>query len=226
MSISLHGFVMASTQMAQKLGLECSLATQYLSNKFSGETGVEALKASNLPIDISAASLGRYPVLFGLLPPAPDVSQVRDLMRRYRNQAVVARSHMPSAQAVDLQIWLLGPDGSEYDADWRALALAIERDDRVARKLVWLPPEKSDEVLASFAEFIGRTFLARPWRSVMSQSPGQLDRLTAVLAGAADLGIDQAVLSKWFELAASSEISDGPDLVDALVDSWPEENVQ
>ncbi|PHV39198.1 hypothetical protein CSQ95_10800 [Janthinobacterium sp. BJB304] len=54
---------------------------------------------------------------------------------------------------------LAAPYGSADSSDWNTLAAEIERDDRLARKHVWLPDEEGE----NFDAFIGTTFLARPW---------------------------------------------------------------
>jgi hypothetical protein len=214
-------FLARTISAAAELGLPAAVRPELASADFRGGAGEDVLTGAQLPLEVSTASIGRVPILFGRLPNSPEVALVRDAVRRYVNQAVVARSHLSPEQALDLQLWLLGPEGSEDDPDWRALALAIERDDRVARKLVWLPPAAAEEPGEAFAGFIARTFLARPWKAFPQQPSGQLDRLSALVAVAADLDIERSVLDRWFELAAS-ELEDGPELVDALVEAWPE----
>lgn len=207
---------------AKAANLLCDPRPELASRNFRGGAGEEALQGAHLPLHIRALFIGRYPVLLGLLPDAPDVALVREAVRRYRNQGVVARSYLPTEQALDLQLWLQGPPGSDVDAEWRALALAVERDDRVARKLVWLPPAALEERDAAFTAFIGRSFLARPWKALPPQPAGQLDRLSAVVAVATDLNITPEVLDVWLKLAADDDYEDGPPLVDALIEAWPE----
>lgn len=76
----------------------------------------------------------------GLLPEMPDETDLADALRRHRNQCVVARAVLPPNAALDLALVFVGPRRSEERDAWRAAALAVERDDRVARKLVWLRP--------------------------------------------------------------------------------------
>ena len=193
-----------------------------MASNFRGGSGEPSLKGAHLPLEIATLSIGRFSILFGCLAVAPDLTMVRDGIRRYRNQCVVARSHLAPDEALDLQLWLLGPEGSGDDPAWCALALAIERDDRVARKLVWLPPKNTDLHDFAFKNFLARTFLARPWLTLRKQSSAQLDRLSSLSALLTDLSIDSAILEEWLTLAGS-ELSDGTDLVDALVDTWVRE---
>jgi hypothetical protein len=221
MTAALADFLERTRAAAAGLGLDCQVRPGLVSADFRGGSGEDVLKGANLPLDVSTLVVGRFPVLFGRLPDAPEVALVRDAVRRYRNQGVVARSHLSPEQALDLQLWLIGPQGSEESADWRALALAIERDDRVARKFVWLPPEGRHDRQEAFEGFLARTFLARPWNTLPPQPAAQLDRMSGLLAVAADLDIPKPVLDRWFELAGS-ELEDGPELVDELIEAWPE----
>ena len=221
MTERLEEFVGRVVDAACLLGIAAEAREALVSANFRGGSGEEVLKGTHLPDQVAMRVVGRFPILFGHLPVSPDAVLVREGVRRYRNQAVVSRSHLSLGQAIDLHIWLMGPDGSEGDPAWITLALAIERDDKVARKLVWLPPEAEAERDASFSRFVARTFLARPWKSVPPQSGTQLDRLSELFSVADGLGIEPAVLGKWFEFA-DSDLADGAELVDALVAAWPE----
>lgn len=220
MTERLEEFVRRVVDAASALGIAAEAREALISANFRGGSGEAVLKGSHLPDQVAAKTIGRFPILFGLLPVSPEAVLVREGVRRYRNQAVVSRSHLPLGQAMDLQIWFVGPDGSEGDPAWLTLALAIERDDKVARKLVWLPPEGEAERDVSFLRFAARTFLARPWKSVPPQSGAQLDRLSELFSLAEGLGIEPTVLGQWFELA-DSDLADGAELVDALVAAWP-----
>jgi hypothetical protein len=79
--------------------------------------------------------------MLGILPDVAAIEAVRETLRRYRNQCVIARSFLGTNETLDLQLMLLGPRASERQEAWRAMALMVERDDRVARKLAWLRPE-------------------------------------------------------------------------------------
>ena len=219
MTDSLNDIARRTIVAAQALSLAAEVRPELTSSEFRGGMGEDALRGSHLPLQVAAVMIGRYPILFGDLPISADVALVRDSMRRYRNQCVVARSYLPPERTLDLQLWLLGPAGSDDDVAWQSLALAIERDDRVARKLVWLPPTSLEKRDVSFAAFIARTFLARPWDVLPAQPSAQLDRLSALLTVASDLGIEQSVLQSWFRLA-DSDLADGAELIDALVDAW------
>lgn len=110
---SLNDFATRSISAASALNIGSERRSELTSAEFRGGTGADVLKGSHLPLQVATATIGRFPILFCFLPTSPDVPLVRDGVRRYRNQGVVARSHLPPEQASDLQLWLLGPDGSE-----------------------------------------------------------------------------------------------------------------
>lgn len=131
----------------------------------------------DLPDFITAARLDGIPVLFGLVEESGDLETVRDALRRYRNQATIARSWL-SVDAHDLQLFLIGPPGVATDPSWRETARRIEADDRVCRKLVWLPPLEPTVDAAKM--FLRRTFLATPWQRYQTSSAAQLDQLSEI----------------------------------------------
>jgi len=219
MTAILSEFAARAKAAANRTKLQVTVRSELLGTQFRGNGNQEILKGLHLPLEIETMTIGRFSILLGRLAITPDVMMVQDGTRRYRNQCVIARSHLRPEEALDLQLWLVGPDGSGDSPEWIAVALAIERDDRVARKLVWLPPSDPSSRDISFDHFISRTFLARPWEYVEQAKNVQLDRLSSLHKIVAGLGVEPTVLSSWFELA-SSELTDGPELVDALVDSW------
>jgi len=128
------------TARAAMLDLPVQAKPDYASAVFAGggDSASARLEASELPGHVRGIQIGRYPILVGLLPEAGNEEALKDAIRRIRNQAVVARSYLSPAAALDLHAILLGPRGSEGVDRWRSLALLAERDERVARKLVWL----------------------------------------------------------------------------------------
>jgi hypothetical protein len=222
MNKSLHDFVTRVSDAARSLKIDISHRAELTGAEFRGGSGEPALKGAHLPLETATLSIGRFSILFGSLAVTPDITMVRDGIRRYRNQCVLARSHLAPDKALDLQLWLIGPDGSGNDPAWNAMGLAIERDDRVARKLVWLPPIDASLHDLAFKNFLARTFLARPWLTLPKKSSAQLDRLSSLSALVSDLRIEGEILDKWLDLAGS-ELSDGTQLVDALVNAWVQE---
>lgn len=176
------------------------------------------LNPSDLPSVKLGIGIGRYAVVLGVLPDEPSIPAIRETLRRYRNQCVIARSFLSANQALDLQLMLVGPRGSERIAEWRALALMVERDDRVARKLAWLRPEEEANDARSFSDFLKRTFLARPWNHQGKFSVAGLDRLNATNDTSAS-PVPRNTAEEWEAIALSSE-EDPTKIVNALIDAW------
>ncbi|QQO12459.1 hypothetical protein JJB99_23655 [Bradyrhizobium diazoefficiens] len=203
---------------ASQLEIKVESRPDYASQTFAGgrETPSARLEPRDLPNHARGLQIGRYGVLLTLLPEAPEENRIGDVLRRVRNQCVVARSYLSPPAALDLHAILLGPRGSEGVDRWRALALVAERDERVARKLVWLRPLDANADEDSFADFIKRSFLARPWvtDAVFSMAP-----LDNVSRAATDGDIPRDTAGEWSRLASQPDI-DADLLVDELVASW------
>ena len=147
--------------------------SEFLSEAISGEA--LGRREAELPQRIAVATLDGIPVLFGAIEGAPLKVCVERQMRRYRNQATIARSWL-GAEAPNLQLFLAAPNGALRNPAWRQLAAEIEADDRTCRKLVWLftgPPTIEDA-----KGFLERTFIARPWP--VEQLTQQLDSMANI----------------------------------------------
>lgn len=203
---------------AAELGLTVESKPKYAGQIFAGgsDTASARLESRDLPNHVRGLQINRYPVLLTLLPEAPDEEGMSDLIRRVRNQCVVARSYLSPSAALDLHVILLGPRGSEGVDRWRALALIAERDERVARKLVWLRPQDPAADERSFADFVKRSFLARPWVTDAIFSMAPLDNVSRA---AAHDEVSRDTAGEWIRLASDPELD--PDLlVEQLVASW------
>jgi hypothetical protein len=206
------------TLRAAVLGLTVGPKPGYAGQLFAGggDTPSARLEPSDLPNHVRGIQIGRYAVLLTLLPEAPDEGGIGEVIRRVRNQCVVARSYLSPAAALDLHVILVGPRGSEGVDRWKALALIAERDERVARKLVWLRPLKPSADEESFADFAKRSFLARPWvtEGIFSMAP-----LDNVSRAATFDGLPRDTAGEWVRLVNQPDI-DPDTLVDQLVASW------
>ncbi|MBB2932058.1 ABC-three component system middle component 1 [Paraburkholderia silvatlantica] len=203
---------------AAELGLASERRPLYAGHIFAGASDTQSarLEPSDLPNHVRGLQIGRYAVLLTLLPEAPNEEGIDDVLRRVRNQCVVARSYLSSAVALDLHVIMLGPRGSEGVDRWKALALIVERDERVARKLVWLRPRDASADDQSFVDFAKRSFLARPWitGAVFSMAP-----LDNVSRAAVFHEVPRDTAGEWLRLASEPGI-DSDSLVEQLVASW------
>lgn len=146
-------------------------AVELTGNRFNSEFLSEAVLPikrhdDDLPKAVRVARIDDIPVLIGELSGTALRASIEPQLRRYRNQAVIARSWL-AAEAPNLQLFLIGPQGAFSRSDWRQLASEIEADDRTCRKLVWLfdqAPTMNDA-----KTFLTRTFVARPWPTQQQQ---------------------------------------------------------
>jgi hypothetical protein len=182
-----------------------------------GSSKSTTLSPNDLPAESHAIRIDRFNIVLGILPEVAAIEAVLETLRRCRNQCVVARSFLGTNETLDLQLMLLGPRASERQEAWRAMALMVERDDRVARKLAWLRPEDTLNDDESFAEFLKRTFLARPWVHAEGQFEDvALDALSGT--GATAPGLPRTTADEWERIALEKKTPD--DIVAALVKSW------
>ncbi|NIK65451.1 ABC-three component system middle component 1 [Xanthomonas cannabis] len=155
-------------QATRAIGATVKDAPEYLKgDQFNSEVLSDAIsgstvrrQGSDLPASVEALILDDFPVLLGVLTGEPDAGSVSKQIRRYRNQATIARSWLGAA-APNLHLFVAGPVGAIGVPEWRQLAAEIEADDRVCRKLVWLFSDFPTEDSAK--DFLERTFVARPW---------------------------------------------------------------
>ncbi len=183
-----------------------------------GSSKSTSISPTDLPAESHAFRIDRFNIVLGVLPALATLEAVRETLRRYRNQCVIARSYLGTNETLDLQLMLLGPRASESQEDWRALALMVERDDRVARKLAWLRPEDESRDEESFTDFLRRTFLARPWVHDEGKfEDAALDELSG--GNASTQGLPRPLADEWERIALDEKKS--PDeIVNALVTAW------
>jgi hypothetical protein len=210
----------ALVSSAATVGLEAKSNEALASTVFRGgrEQAEAQLDPVDLPVKVLGLSVGRYSLLVGQLPNAPSNESIEDTLRRFRNQSVVARSYLSTNDALDLQVFLIGPPGSEDDERWMTLGLLIERDEKVARKLAWLRPVDGGNVLSSYNEFIRRTFLAEPWNHDAVFTMADLDSLSRI-PELADGSLPRETAKSWVQLTFKHH-DDTVTLVDSLIDAW------
>jgi hypothetical protein len=172
--------------------------SEVLSDAISGDS--LGRRESDLPQHVYATLLDGFPVLIGILDGPPNGAIIGSQLRRYRNQATIARSWLGS-EAPNLHMFLIGPAGALIDAAWRQFAAEIEADDRVCRKQVWL--FDSSPSVDDAREFLERTFVARPWPS---------EQRTELLDSMANISLPNG----WEESLQNQEL-DFSELVDQLI---------
>src|SRR5581483_3249415 len=154
---------------------------------------------------------GHHNVLLGDLGDNASLAMVRQKLRAYHWCAASARSRLAGWQKDDLSLFLVGPAGSEQQADWLIAAGFVERDERICRKLVWLPPLDETGTVASVSRFLARTFLARPWEGEDGAPAQELDtgaRLQRALEKEEGLAKDEAATFRQWWAILSEKIDD------------------
>ena len=219
LSLGLADFAKRLRTAAQELGLETEDRPELVSATFNGGSSKSTtISPTDLPAESHAIRIDRFNIVLGVLPEIATLEAVSETLRRYRNQCVVARSYLGTNETLDLQLMLLGARSSERQEAWRALALMVERDDRVARKLAWLRPEDEKRDEESFSDFLKRTFLARPWMHDEGEfEDAALDELSG--SDASTQGLPRTLADEWERIALDEKKS--PDnIVSALVKAW------
>jgi len=219
LSPGLEDFAARLREAALTLELKVEDRPELASSTFNGgSTKSTTLSPTDLPLESHAIRIDRFNIVLGVLPNVPAMEAVLETLRRCRNQCVVARSYLGTNETLDLQLMLLGPRASERQEAWRALALMVERDDRVARKLAWLRPEDPLRDEESFADFLKRTFLARPWVHPEGQfEDAALDELSGT--GTTQQGLPRTIADEWERIALDDKKAPD-DIVTALVKAW------
>lgn len=177
--------------------------------------------AEHLPVGVRALAVGYHSILVGDLGDDPDRAAVHDHLRRWHNQAVIARSWL-GARGDDLVLVLVAPPAAVADARWINAARQIERNERVCRKLVWLPPADDATMAESLEDFFARSCLARPWTEGPRQDQAALDAMATLATDIADDTLTAAAAHRWLNLLSHDDL-DREDMMEALVAALEDE---
>jgi hypothetical protein len=123
----------------------------------------------------------------------PDWKLAREVWLLAQAEVAFLRALMGPGRNEDFMLMLVTYAGADRDPEWIALAAEIERNDRVCRKLVWLPPATAEKANESARVFLGRSFLARPW---LHDSPETLTALDAARNPSKLLGDWETILDQ------------------------------
>lgn len=156
-----------------------------------------------------SAIIDVYAVYVGALGKTEDAAE--DFLLSHHRRAAWARSWLDVGMKENIYIFLSGPPGSgnRERTRWKDLAYAIERDERICRKLVWLPSDDNSKWKQEADEFCDRTVFAEPWR--LPDDVGELDPVTDILS-------DSEVPPAWREVLLRRISETNPPLADVLLD--------
>lgn len=153
--------------------------------------------------------LGHYAILTSALGESP--AEASQWIHASEYHAIATLSWLPRKYREDLHLFFVGPTGADGDPAWLEIASRIERDERICRKLVWLPSKTRVQESADI--FLERTFFARPWEALTSPSQPRLDPIEDVvqmLSTIQDLrDTPPTIVRKWLDvLTQPGEVSD------------------
>lgn len=151
--------------------------------------------------------LGDFSVIIGEIGPKPEDAFAA--LSDHLLQAAKARSHL-GPKKENLLLFLVGPACPAGDPNWTDIVYEVERDERICRKMVFLPPPAEGDVDAEIGWFISRTFLARPWERSTAQT--DLDPLLTTLNDTSDIP------PAWIPIIRRGE-GDASALVDQLLEN-------
>lgn len=162
--------------------------------------------AKSLYIDNQALIIGS----FGLDDDSPE-NCVEAILLAYLRHAAISLSWL-DIQRENLGLFLAGPYGSSNNPKWQEIALRVERNENVCRKLVWLPPAPAEDKVTSLKAFCGRTFLARPWKHRIHDVHAELDPIGRIAA-------KSPINKEWLQIIEESV--EGNDVIaERLISSW------
>ncbi len=135
------------------------------------------------------------------------------------------RSHIDDVDTrVDLYLVLVAPPGSDSSEIWQDAVRRVERNEHICRTFAWLPSADSTLWSEAIAEFLSRTFLARPFEH-RTISPQVLDPLRGLLidklkqaGGSDELLFSTEQLNLLETILTSSE--PGRDTAEKLIDAF------
>jgi hypothetical protein len=184
---------------ANDIGWSGSDAPEFVSPRFRGRPDAST---AALPAEANGLRLGAYPVIVAPVT-LGTTAEMQATLRLLHSQMVIARSYMGRDEVINAHI-LLCATGAARDADWRNVIDLAERDEKVCRKVVWLPdPAALDK---SYEAFRARTFLASPWDDVDEKLNARLDvnqGLASKLLMQAGLAEDSA--KQWIDIVDATK---------------------
>jgi hypothetical protein len=168
-------------------------------------TSMGEANVRSLPRPCNSALIGTHAIYVGSIGEVED--EAEQFLYDHHLRAARARSWLSTKE--NLYIFLAGPPGSgeRGRTAWKNIAYAFERDERICRKMVWLPCADPSGWEDEVDRFCDRTFLAQPWN--IEVAIGELDPVGAILTSS-DLP------PGWRSVLESPPASD-QDLLDELL---------
>lgn len=175
---------------------------------------VKHCEESNIPFTIAPENKSYlkcqyHEVLFAQLPEKPERSIIHEFLENELQKALTLWKTATQANANDIYLFFIGSDDSFADKQWLSIASEIERDERLCRKLVWLPSSQN-----TAEQFLRRTFLAHPWVEGETKNVDALSVLEEELE----------ISNSWLDLLQDSNL-ERYDLLLKLIASMDDNNL-
>lgn len=195
---------------AAALKWSARIEPNFTSDKFRGREDASGIL---LPEKVIGVRLGDYPVLVASVAIKSKEGMIMAL-RALHNQMIIARSYMRAEEVINAHIMLCA-EITEADVDVQGIIDLAEREETVCRKLVWVP--QKDFISLSYEDFLARTFLACPWKSVKAVLDAPLDHNQGLVERIlVKHGLSREVATQWIYFATAHK--DDPDaLISQLV---------
>lgn len=199
------------SETAVSLGWKVEAVPEFTAPHFRGR----AQDIREGPIEnLAGLRLGAFPVLIAPVK-LGSADHMQGSLRELHGQMVIARSYMRPEEVINAHI-LLCATATDASEDWRQAVDLAERDERVCRKIIWIPDPEN--LTQSYENFRSRTFLATPWRTSGTVVNAPLDHNQGLAQRIlAENGLSRSVADRWVELA--EKLKDDPDALVAELDA-------
>jgi len=178
---------------AAELGWSSVDAPEFVSPRFRGRPDAST---AALPVEAYGLRLGAYPVVVAPVS-LGTTAEMQATLRLLHSQMVIARSYMGRDEVIYAHIFLCAI-GATPDADWRNVIHLAERDEKVCRKVIWLPDLGALD--DSYEAFRARTFLGSPWADVDEKLNARLDVNQGLAAKLlAEAGLAESSVPQWID---------------------------
>lgn len=155
-------------------------------------TKASALGLSCQNITNNRVTINPYEVLISKIPDCIDRGNIINHIDECLKDALTIWKEIGQAQGSDIYYIFVAPRNTKNKEFWFSMATEIERDERLCRKLVWIPDENEGADM-----FLNRTFLARPW------AEGSVENSSSLSVLEQELGIPKP----WVKLLQNDKLS-------------------
>lgn len=156
---------------------------------------------------LKVLKIGIHHAFLGMLDEAENAA---NLCEEFKRQIAISSTWLEYKFRSDINLYLVGPLGSEKNIKWEKVKSEIERDEITCRKLVWLPPADESNSQLSLLDFFNRTFLAQPWADLDHVATKELDPFLKIRT-------QSKVNEIWFKILEQTKVIDNSTIAELLI---------